>query len=372
MRRREQSTTPTPAQIVYTIPSSSPEIEVIHQNADEDNWGDEAVLSWDGAGGGSDHEERDNEDDQAISVSSVASSEAGLEEEEDEEEWGRDAYLEWAWDGDDVNEEDEADVLSATSDDEPTQDPDEENADGNEEVGEVETTAQLIQRGMPDYSTWELKKLQKLVTGYGFRTSNDHQALEKIATDCWRAINPTLLHPTAHGKPKSKTSSTSRKSTEKDQTEMADRRSERESESSISSADVPLAQVKSKKGKSKGTAINVKDSQEEPLTTPTPTQRIAKAKAKAKEKEKEREEPRGKTTYEDLSKMFYKLIMDDQELYLRILRYEPISFDELISKSIASGIDKEKRGWKKDLKRYLDLQSISFFTEDPTGQRRRH
>ncbi|WVQ68998.1 uncharacterized protein L199_007209 [Kwoniella botswanensis] len=373
MRRREQFTTPTPAQIVYTIPSSSPDIEVIHQNEDEDNWGDEAVLSWDGAGGGSSHEERDNEDDEAISVSSVAPSEAGLdEEEEDKEEWGRDAYLEWAWDEDDVNEEDEAEGLSATSDDEHTRDPDKENADENEGVGELETTAQLIQRGMPDYSTWELKKLQKLVTGYGFRTSNDHQALEKIAMECWKAINPALLHPAAHGKPKSKTSSTSRKSTEKDQTEMADRQSERERESSISSADVPLAQVKSNKGKSKRTAINVKDSQEEPLTSPTPTQRKAKAKAKAKEKEKEREEPKGKTTYEALSKMFYKLIMDDHELYLRILRYEPISFDELISKSIASGIDKERRGWKKDLKRYLDLQSISFFTEDPTGQRRRH
>ncbi|WWD07927.1 hypothetical protein V865_006035 [Kwoniella europaea PYCC6329] len=371
MRRREHSTTPTPAQIVYTIPSSSPEIEIIHQNEDEDNWGDEAVLSWDGAGGGSGQEERDNEDDEAISISSVAPSEAGIDKEEaDEEEWGRDAFLEWAWDGDDVNEEDEADGLSATSDDEPTQDPDEDDADGNEGTGEVETTAQLIQRGMPNYSTWELKKLQKLVTGYGFRTSNDHLALEKIAMECWKAINPPLSQSTAYGR--SKTTSTSNKSTERVQNDMVDRDRERERESSISSADVPLAQVKSKKGKSKGTAINVKDSQEEPLTKPTPTQRKAKAKAKAKEKEKEREEPKGKTTYEDLSKMFYKLIMDDQELYLRILRYEPISFDELISKSIASGIDKEKRGWKKDLKRYLDLQSISFFTEDPTGQRRRH
>nr|XP_019005401.1 uncharacterized protein I203_02254 [Kwoniella mangroviensis CBS 8507]OCF68862.1 hypothetical protein I203_02254 [Kwoniella mangroviensis CBS 8507] len=373
MRRRGQSTTPTPAQIVYTIPSSSPEIETIDQNEDEDNWGDEAVLSWDGAQGGDGHEERDNEDDQAISVSSVAPSEAGLdEEEEDEEEWGRDAYLEWAWDGDDVNEEDEAEGLSATSDDEPMPDPDAENADENEGVGEVKTTAQLIQRGMPDYCTWELKKLQKLVTGYGFRTSNDHQALEKIAMECWKAINPTLLHPTAHDEPKSKTSSTSRKSGEKDPTDVASRQKERERESSISSADVPLAQVKSKKGKSKSTAINVKDSQEETLTTST--RRQDKTKAKAKEKDQEREEPKGKgkVTYEDLSKMFYRLIMDDQELYLRILRYEPISFDELISKSIASGIDKEKRGWKKDLKRYLDLQSISFFTEDPTGQRRRH
>lgn len=71
---RERSTTPTPSFAVtahtqiYTIPSSSP----------EDNWGDEALLSWDG-----------EDDAEVVSVSSVASSEAGLDrEEDDEEDWG--------------------------------------------------------------------------------------------------------------------------------------------------------------------------------------------------------------------------------------------------------------------------------------------
>jgi hypothetical protein len=33
---------------------------------------------------------------------------------------------------------------------------------------------------------------------------------------------------------------------------------------------------------------------------------------------------------------------------------QPISFDELISKGIASGID--EKGWRIELKRFLDLQ----------------
>jgi hypothetical protein len=39
-----------------------------------------------------------------------------------------------------------------------------------------------------------------------------------------------------------------------------------------------------------------------------------------------------------------------------LTRTQPISFDELISKAIASGI--EERGWKPKLKRFLDLQVI--------------
>nr|XP_019047449.1 hypothetical protein I302_04062 [Kwoniella bestiolae CBS 10118]OCF26379.1 hypothetical protein I302_04062 [Kwoniella bestiolae CBS 10118] len=296
-RRRDQSTTPTPAQVVYSVPSSSPEIDMIQ----EDEWGDDALLSWDGRG---------DDDDEMISVSSVAPSEAGLEQE-DEEEWGRDAYLEWAWDGD-TNTVDEDEEQELQTDEEVGGEEDSDDDSEDEEEIVMESTSDLVRRGMPDYSTWELNKLQKLVTGYGYRTSNDHQSLEKIAMECWKAINPA---PAPAPRP----------------------------------------------GKSVGTAITVGDSQESASTT-------AKSKGKAKEKE----QPKGKATYEDLSKMFYKLIMDDDELYLRILRYEPISFDELVSKSIAAGIDREKRGWKKDLKKYLDLQSISFFSEDPTGQRRRH
>jgi hypothetical protein len=72
---------------------------------------------------------------------------------------------------------------------------------------------------------------------------------------------------------------------------------------------------------------------------------------------------------------------------------QPISFDELISKGIASGID--EKGWRIKLKRFLDLQvnliptpenssnpprdsfnlantqGVTYFTEDPTGNRRR-
>ena len=76
----------------------------------------------------------------------------------------------------------------------------------------------------------------------------------------------------------------------------------------------------------------------------------------------------------NLHSRFYEMIKGDAELYLRILHYEvrvpncltshhandrdqPLSFDELISKSIATGIS--ETGWKKKLKRFLDLQVCS-------------
>ncbi|WRT65014.1 uncharacterized protein IL334_001955 [Kwoniella shivajii] len=331
---------------IYTIPSSSP----------EDNWGDEALLSWDG-----------EDDAEVVSVSSVAPSEAGLDrEEDDEEDWGRDAYLEWAYEGgddavstnDDMSEDENA--LGEDMEDEDEDEDDEDDDSGK--LLQLESPAQLVSRGMPDYSTWELKKLQRLIVGYGYRTSNDRKSLEKLAIDCWRSINPpsspiitsTSLTPAKN--------TNSKRPIERD--------------SSVSSADVPLAQVKDtkkQKGKSKETALNIVDSQDSPHGANRAKSSKGKRTIRGKVDEKDKDNGVAKSGKVDLSKRFYDMIMNDQELWLRILRYEPISFDELVSKSIASGIDKESRSWKKDLKKYLDLQSISFFTEDPTGgQRRRH
>nr|XP_019008744.1 uncharacterized protein I206_06426 [Kwoniella pini CBS 10737]OCF47525.1 hypothetical protein I206_06426 [Kwoniella pini CBS 10737] len=292
-RRNEHSVTPTPVaildRVVYDVSSSSPEVDMI-----DDQWGDEAVISWEGVN------QNVMQDEEIISVSSVAPSEVGLEE--DEEEWGRDAYLEWAWNENDQNQDREA-LYSMEN--------------------QVENSIQLIERGMPDYSSWELKKLQKLIISYGYRTSNDYDSLIKIAIDCWKALNP--LSPIL----------------------------QKEKEKGKS--------IKTKKRIERDSSINTQDKSTH-----------SKRKDKLKESGNSKEMIKNKITLEDLNKIFYKLIMDDKELWLRILRYEPINFDELISKSIANGIDKQRKTWKKDLKKYLDMQSISFFTEDPTGQRRRH
>ncbi|WWC87235.1 uncharacterized protein L201_002123 [Kwoniella dendrophila CBS 6074] len=338
----------------------------------DDTWGDDALLAWDGVDCGNTHQDQD-QNDETISVSSIAPSEAGLEGE-DEEDWGRDAYLEWAWDDETIRVgEDKEDEIDLNSNNHENQE--------EEEIPVVESTAQLVQRGMPDYTLWDLKKLQKLVVGYGYRTSNDHQALENVAIGCWKAINPKLdddgPRPTviARNGTSGKTNKYASEPSKVDN--QRSRRSPRmiERDSSVSSADMPLAQVKNskaKKGKTKESALFVHDSQEQgPLNTAFTTT-AKKGKSRNQDKEKDKEVVKRKINTEDLYKMFYDMIMKDQELWMRMLRYEPINFDELVSKSIATGIDKEKRGWKKDLKRYLDLQSISFFTEDPTGQRRRH
>ena len=83
----------------------------------------------------------------------------------------------------------------------------------------------------------------------------------------------------------------------------------------------------------------------------------------------------------ELAKQFYDMIKSDEEMYLRILRYEvsfpfargigarpdhsgfiqPMSFDELVSKAIANGI--KDVNWKGKLKRFLDLQ-VSLASSD--------
>lgn len=48
------------------------------------------------------------------------------------------------------------------------------------------------------------------------------------------------------------------------------------------------------------------------------------------------------------------MIVDDEAFWLRVLRYEPISFDELVSRAFAVGVT--GTGWQPKLKRYLDLK----------------
>ena len=114
-----------------------------------------------------------------------------------------------------------------------------------------------------------------------------------------------------------------------------------DSDGSITSSDIPLAQSSKKKGKGKAKA---KVASEQPI-----------------------EEAEAVDT--PLPERFEQMIRKDADLYLRILRYEvsrqrqrweksadsqPISFDELISKAIANRIS--GKGWKDHLKRFLDLQ----------------
>ncbi|BEI90278.1 uncharacterized protein CcaverHIS019_0303480 [Cutaneotrichosporon cavernicola] len=68
--------------------------------------------------------------------------------------------------------------------------------------------------------------------------------------------------------------------------------------------------------------------------------------------------------------LFYNLLTSDDALYARILRYEPLPFDELVSHAVAAGIN--SRGWRPRLKKFLDLKGVTYFTADPTAPRRRY
>lgn len=84
----------------------------------------------------------------------------------------------------------------------------------------------------------------------------------------------------------------------------------------------------------------------------------------------------------ELDVLFRNMLVNDDALYARILRYEPLPFDELASRAIAAGVS--ERGWRPRLKRFLDLKvswhrdgradykGVTYFTSDPTAPRRRY
>ncbi|WVO17980.1 hypothetical protein L204_105678 [Cryptococcus depauperatus] len=178
---------------------------------------------------------------------------------------------------------------------------------------EDEGLEELIARGMPNYALWDMKRLKRLVVDHGYRAVNSRSLLVDQASQCWKALNP----PTSvAGK------------IQKDSTSMIH-----------DSHDFAVQ-------------ANQSDDQSNQFT------RTSKTKGNKVESEA------------SLNDQFHDMIMKDKDLWVRILRYEPISFDEIVSKAIAAGVS--KKGWKKALKRYLDLQGVTYYTEDPTTQRSRH
>ncbi|WVQ76784.1 hypothetical protein IAR50_006458 [Cryptococcus sp. DSM 104548] len=165
---------------------------------------------------------------------------------------------------------------------------------------------------MPDYECWDVKKLQRLTTEYGYRPVKDHAVLVRLATECWKALNTDPQLPSS-------------------------------STGFLSDAPTVAAESDDQMGENA---------------------QVERLQASKKVKKKAR------TLEVDLHQVWYGVIKEDSDLYLRVLRYEPISLEELISKSIRVGID--NKGWKIHLKRFLDSQSITFFTRDTTKQHHRH
>ncbi|SPO31257.1 uncharacterized protein UTRI_05934_B [Ustilago trichophora] len=65
-------------------------------------------------------------------------------------------------------------------------------------------------------------------------------------------------------------------------------------------------------------------------------------------------------------------IRSNAGLWTRILRYEPISFDELVSLATQSGLSMDSGKRKEELRTWLDRQCICFYSAELTGSRSRH
>lgn len=159
-----------------------------------------------------------------------------------------------------------------------------------------------------------------MVKRYGYRATSDRQALIHIAAECWKALQkPKPSKPAVKRKGKGKAATT--------------------------------------KNNTRATGRDKQGTADPDTGTPTAQDSLAELHAK-----------------------FHSMIVDDEAFWLRILRYEPISFDELVSRAFAAGV--QGKAWQPKLKRYLDLkvmflsipadhQGVTYYTMDPTAPRRR-
>ncbi|RXK42253.1 hypothetical protein M231_00612 [Tremella mesenterica] len=330
--REDRSITLTPTAFDTTLIADTPG-EII--NVDEDDWGDDAVLTWDGPIKIPDSESED--DVMSISslggssAASIAPEEAGLS---GDESWGREAMLEWNYQ-DDIYPTQDTLSMGSESEEEPLAVTRLKGKEKEMVPRKVKSKEKIEE--MPDYVSMELKKLQKIVGGYGFRPSTNKEALIKIAQDCWRSLHS----PT------------------EDQTSF----------DGVDSDDEEVQDV----GSDHKDIDNVEVDEEKKVKSKVTGKGKGKGKRKMDEGEEEDKVKGGSRTvvpFQILDQQFYEMIKGDVPLWTRILRYEPIPFEELIAKSISVGI--KGIGWKIRLKRFLDLQGITFFSGDPTGSRKRH
>lgn len=314
---------PTPQPEVINISSTPDDIEADEpwENGwEEEGWGGDAVLIWEG----------DEEAYSSCEVSSVAPSEAGVSENE----WGADATLTWdgvgdgdrldnsasgfesndgASDGHDAESRD--DLAEELADDDDDDDLEEEpeyhdiDAIGSDDEDDTHSAPPATTSTMPDYKSWDTAKLQRLAKQYGYRSDLGHAALVKVATNVWSALHPP---------------------------------------------DVPASSTKGKgKGKKPATATTVRAAKQ----PPAPRRRAPKKPAAASSDTEDAEDAGGGSiaaTNAALDAQFHAMIVGDKAFWLRILRYEPIAFDEMVSRANVAGI--KTRGWKNRLKRFLDLK----------------
>lgn len=73
-----------------------------------------------------------------------------------------------------------------------------------------------------------------------------------------------------------------------------------------------------------------------------------------------------------LAETMTRAIRADAGVWGRILRYEPISFDEVVSIATQNGLEMGTGKRKEELRTWLDRQCICFYSAELTGSRSRH
>ncbi|KDE04330.1 hypothetical protein MVLG_05210 [Microbotryum lychnidis-dioicae p1A1 Lamole] len=112
-----------------------------------------------------------------------------------------------------------------------------------------------------------------------------------------------------------------------------------------------------------------------PPEPPTKSPKVKKPKAAAAKKTKKKKKDKAADASEEevvdersLSAKMRESVLAHEAIYLKVLRYEPIFFDDIVALATGSKI----KVAKAVLAKWLDDQCITFYTQDPTkGSRRR-
>ncbi|GAA5985857.1 hypothetical protein JCM10908_006306 [Rhodotorula pacifica] len=198
--------------------------------------------------------------------------------------------------------------------------------------------------GMPDYDSLAIATLQRKVRQYGFRASKEKEVLVAQLRQVWIAMHPP------------------------DQVE-------------VDEEVPPKAQKKGggvgRRRRSSSTGSHLSLDEDGTPKDAAKSVRATKAKATRKKQEELANEDADKDDSAALDanavpgstvgEKLRHLIMGNEKLYLRILRYEPIHIDEFAALATENGV----KIARPLLTRFLDEQSITHYSQDPTGGTRR-
>ncbi|KAG8732133.1 Folylpolyglutamate synthetase [Ceratobasidium sp. 423] len=122
----------------------------------------------------------------------------------------------------------------------------------------------------------------------------------------------------------------------------------------------------SRKGKAKGRSRSKSKSRSRSkfrLSSPKPRKRWAARQGSVYAPED------GQARTKDIDAKLLELILQNQELYLRILRYEPIKFEDILNMAIENGVPEQ--GLHVKLRAFLDSQCINFYTAEARGRKKK-